>query len=247
MNPPRHVAIIMDGNGRWAEQRLLPRIAGHKQGTESVRAIVKSCSQKGIKILTLFAFSSENWSRPKTEVDFLLSLFLRSLKNEMHALHKNNVRLTIIGNRAPFSLELQTAMQEAEALTQANTGLHVNMALNYGGRWDIIQAAQKLSERILKGEMLPEDITEDNFQEELSLFESGDPDLLIRTSGEQRISNFLLWNFAYTELYFTNTLWPDFREAEFEKALHAYANRQRRFGHTTRQLRARLLGECANA
>lgn len=247
MNPPNHVAIIMDGNGRWAEQRLLPRIAGHKQGTESVRAIVKSCSKKGIKILTLFAFSSENWNRPKTEVDFLLSLFLRSLRNEIQDLHKNHVRLSIIGDRRPFSAEMKSAMEDAEVLTQNNTGLHVNIALNYGGRWDIVHAAQKISERVLKGEIQPEEITEDIFQEELSLFETGDPDLLIRTSGEQRISNFLLWNFAYTELYFTNTLWPDFREAEFEKALNAYALRQRRFGHTSRQLRSRVLSECANA
>jgi undecaprenyl diphosphate synthase len=235
MNIPRHVAIIMDGNGRWAMKRFLPRVAGHKQGAESVRAIVQAAAKKGVKILTLFAFSSENWNRPKPEVDFLLSLFLRSLKNETEELNKNNVRLKIIGDRTAFSLELQNAMKESETLTIQNTGLIVNLALNYGGRWDIVQAAKILSERVLKGELTPDNITENVFQEMLSLSSSGDPDLFIRTSGEERISNFLLWNLAYTELYFTDTLWPDFREKEFEKALISYANRQRRFGYVETQ------------
>jgi undecaprenyl diphosphate synthase len=241
MNLPQHVAIIMDGNGRWAKKRFLPRIAGHQQGAESVRAIVKSCSQKGIRFLTLFAFSSENWSRPKTEVDFLLSLFLRSLKEEMQELHRNNVRLCIIGDRSPFSQELQTAMCDAETLTADNTGLQVNLALNYGGRWDIVQAARSLAERVLQGNLKPEEISETLMQEALSLAGAPDPDLLIRTSGEQRISNFLLWYFAYTELYFIDTPWPDFREAEFEKALEVFASRQRRFGYTTEQLEGKGL------
>lgn len=229
-NIPKHVAIIMDGNGRWAIKRYLPRVAGHKQGADSVRAVVQAAAKKGVEILTLFAFSSENWSRPKTEVDFLLSLFLRSLKNEMEELNKNNVCLKIIGDRSAFSLELQTAMQESETRTEQNTGLVVNLALNYGGRWDILQATKTLCNRVSKGELAPEDITENVLHEAMSLSAYPDPDLFIRTSGEERISNFLLWNLAYTELYFTDTLWPDFREAEFEKALNAYASRQRRFG-----------------
>ncbi len=230
-NIPKHIAIIMDGNGRWAAQRHLPRVAGHQQGTESVRAMLRACSQKGIEILTLFAFSSENWSRPRTEIDFLLSLFLRSLKNEMQSLNQNNIRLKVIGDRTPFSEELQQTMLDAEKLTEGNTGLLMNIALNYGGRWDIVEAARKLCERAVKGELNPSDITEESFQMGLSLFPHNDPDLLIRTSGEQRISNFLLWDLAYTELYFTETLWPDFREKHLEGALEAYASRQRRFGN----------------
>lgn len=233
MKIPKHLAIIMDGNGRWAEKRLLPRIAGHKQGTESVRAIVRACSEKGIGILTLFAFSSENWNRPKSEVDFLLSLILRSLRGELVTLNKNNVRLRIIGDQTPFNSDLRIAMQDAETLTQSNTGLLLNIALNYGGRWDIVQATRHLSERVSKGELTPDDITEDLFQEALSLAPYNNPDLLIRTSGEQRISNFLLWDSAYTELYFTEALWPDFKEAELDRALEAYASRKRRFGYAT--------------
>jgi undecaprenyl diphosphate synthase len=236
MSLPKHIAIIMDGNGRWAKKRHLPRIAGHQQGAESVRAIVSACAKKGIHALTLFAFSSENWSRPKSEVDFLLSLFLRSLRDEMQNLHKNNVRFIIIGDRSPFGSELQKAMQEAETLTCNNTGLKVYMALNYGGRWDIVQAAKKLAEKVSKGELKIEEISEQLLHNELSLNHCTDPDLLIRTSGEQRISNFLLWNLAYTELYFTETYWPDFREVELEKALEVYASRQRRFGFTNEQL-----------
>lgn len=236
MKYPNHVAIIMDGNGRWAKRRLLPRVAGHQQGAESVRAIIKACSKKGISVLTLFAFSSENWNRPKAEVEFLLSLFLRSLKNETASLHKNNVRLMVIGDRTPFSKDLQLAMEEAETITKQNTGLLLNVAVNYGGRWDIVNAATKLCERVQKGELNPSDINESLFQESLSLSHCGDPDLLIRSSGEQRISNFLLWNFAYTELYFTDTLWPDFREEEFDRALAAFGSRKRRFGFADEQI-----------
>lgn len=243
MQNPKHIAIIMDGNGRWAERRKLPRVAGHQQGVESLRAIVNACCKKNIEQLTLFAFSSENWLRPESEVNFLLSLALKLFqKKEMQALSKNNVQVRIIGDRAPFSLELKTAMQEAEQQTAQNTGLKVNIALNYGGQWDIVQAARKLCEKVAAKEMIPSEVTEKTFQSMLSLsngfsnvsgFSSvpaSSPDLLIRTSGEQRISNFLLWDIAYSELYFTETLWPDFREAELEAAIEAYHNRQRRFG-----------------
>lgn len=244
---PNHVAIIMDGNGRWAKRRLLPRVAGHQQGVESVRTIIKACSKKGIAVLTLFAFSSENWNRPKTEVDFLLSLFLRSLKNETSSLFDNNVRLKIIGDRSVFSSELQLAIKEAEIMTQNKSGLLLNIALNYGGRWDIIQAAQKISERVKMGELNPEEINENHFSESMALAHCGDPDLLIRTSGEQRISNFLLWNFAYTELYFTDTFWPDFRDEDFEVALTAFANRKRRFGFADEQITQVMIRDrCTN-
>lgn len=248
MKQPKHVAIIMDGNGRWATKRHLPRIAGHKQGAESVRTIVTECSKRKIPYLTLYTFSSENWNRPKAEVDFLMSLFLRSLKNEMQDLHKNNIRLKIIGNKTDFNSELQKAMFEAENLTSHNTGLQVNLALSYGGRWDIVQSARILSEQVQKGELNPEDITEQLFQKTISLGECPPPDLLIRTSGEYRISNFLLWQIAYAELYFTETHWPDFREAEFEKALSAFATRHRRFGVTPEQANEEgMIEHCVNA
>lgn len=231
MKLPKHIAIIMDGNGRWAKQRLLPRVAGHQQGAESVRTIVTLCSKKGIKFLTLFAFSSENWQRPKTEIDFLLSLFLRTLKTETESLHKNNIRLQIIGNKLAFSEELQEAMRDAESLTQNNTGLQVNLALNYGGRWDIVEATRRISEKVQQGTLDPKEINQALLQQEISLADCPEPDLLIRTSGEYRISNFLLWQCAYTELYFTQTHWPDFREEEFEKALQDFTTRCRRFGN----------------
>lgn len=231
MNIPKHVAIIMDGNGRWAKQRFLPRVAGHKQGAESVRSIVSECSKKGISFLTLFAFSSENWKRPKDEVDFLLNLFLRSLHNESETLHKNNIRLTILGDKTAFAPELQEAMRASEALMAKNTGLQVNLAVNYGGRWDIVQAARLMASKLLKGQIKLEEFDERLFQAHTSLAKCPPPDLLIRTSGEHRLSNFLLWDLAYTELYFTETHWPDFREAEFEKALQDFAARQRRFGY----------------
>lgn len=236
MNFPRHVAIIMDGNGRWAKQRFLPRIAGHQQAIESIHAMVSHCVKLKIPILTLFAFSSENWRRPQTEVSFLLTLFLKTLKEEIKALHSNNIRLTVIGDRHSLNAELQLAIGEAEKLTEANTGLQLNIALNYGGRWDIVQAARLLAERAIKGELLPEAISETHLQGHLSLSKGCDPDLLIRTGGEYRISNFLLWQFAYTELYFTETLWPDFREPEFDIALKDFSKRQRRFGYTSEQV-----------
>lgn len=247
MKYPQHVAIIMDGNGRWATQRHLPRVAGHQQGAESVRAIVSECSKKNISFLTLYAFSSENWNRPKVEIDFLMSLFLRSLKNETQNLHKNNIRLKIIGNKTDFNTDLQKAMQDAETLTEKNTGLQVNLALSYGGRWDIVQTTQKIARRVQTGDLKPEDITEQLFHASISLNDCPPPDLLIRTSGEYRISNFLLWQIAYAELYFTETHWPDFREAEFEKALNAFSARDRRFGATPEQMEEAFKEQCTSA
>jgi len=230
MKSPRHVAIIMDGNGRWAKRRLLPRVAGHQQGLESVRATITACLKKNIPYLTLFTFSSENWRRSKTEIDFLFGIFLRSLRSEMHKLHEHGIQLKIVGNLQGFSVDLMAAIQEAEALTQENTKLRLNIAFNYGGRWDILEAVRSVGQQIAAGELLVNEITETLFQDRLSLSGCPDPDFLIRTSGEYRISNFLLWQFAYTELYFTETYWPDFREAAFEEALLAYSKRQRRFG-----------------
>jgi undecaprenyl diphosphate synthase len=248
MNLPRHVAVIMDGNGRWAKQRLLPRVAGHKQGTEAVRDIVALCVKKQIPILTLWAFSSENWRRPQNEVSFLFELILKSLKQELQTLHENKVCLKVIGDRSRFSRELQEAILEAENKTAHNTGLRLNIALNYGGRWDIVQAVQRLSKGVLAGKLKPEEITEQTIAEFLCLSDCEDPDLLIRTSGEFRLSNFLLWQFAYTELYFTETLWPDFREAQFEEALAAFAKRERRFGYTGEQILTKnTTVECVNA
>lgn len=229
---PKHIAIIMDGNGRWAERRKLPRVAGHQQGVESLRAIVRASLDRKIEQLTLFAFSSENWLRPQNEVNFLLSLALKLFqKKELQTLCKNNVQIQIIGDRSPFSLELKQAMLEAEQETKHNTGLKVNIALNYGGQWDIVQAARKLCENVAAGKLNPSEVTEKTFQSLLSLSTGSPPDLLIRSSGEQRISNFLLWDIAYSELYFTDTLWPDFREAEFDAAIEAFSQRQRRFGN----------------
>ncbi len=230
MKLPKHVAIIMDGNGRWAKRRLLPRVAGHQQGLESVRAIINACLKKNIGCLTLFTFSSENWNRSQTEIDFLFGIFLRSLKNEMHKLQEHGVRLKVIGSKQGFSDELNAAIKTAENLTAENTQLQLNIAFNYGGRWDIVEATRSISHQIAAGMLLPEEVNASLFQRHLSLSDCPEPDLLIRTSGEYRISNFLLWQFAYTELYFTDTYFPDFREEQFEEALLAYSKRQRRFG-----------------
>ena len=236
MKLPQHIAIIMDGNGRWAKKRLLPRIAGHQQGMESVRAMVSHCSKMKIPYLTLFAFSSENWRRPESEISFLLGLFLKSLKGELKALAENNVRLRIIGDKTRFSKELQNAIEKAEVLTENNKGLMLNIAFNYGGKWDIVQAAQKLCDKVVRQELNISEINEEVFEDHLCLSDCPMPDLLIRTSGEYRISNFLLWQFAYAELYFTDTLWPDFREAQLDEALKTYNSRQRRFGYIEEQL-----------
>ncbi len=233
---PRHVAIIMDGNGRWAKRRMMPRIAGHRAGVESVRRIVQSCTRHGIQVLTLFAFSSENWRRPQTEVGLLMELFLGALQRETRKLAENNVRLRIIGDRSRFPEKLQQAIERAEQATAGSDGLVLAVAANYGGRWDITQAARKVAEEVARGELDPAEISEERIRRHTVLADLPEPDLFIRTGGEQRISNFLLWQLAYTELYFTDTLWPDFKEEAFEEALRSFAGRQRRFGRTGDQV-----------
>ncbi|MDX1252246.1 MAG: isoprenyl transferase [Gammaproteobacteria bacterium] len=233
---PRHVAIIMDGNGRWAKKRFLPRIAGHKAGVEAVRDVVRACAKRGVEALTLFAFSTENWRRPKSEVGLLMDLFMIALERESLRLHEGNVRLKVIGERGAFSQKLQDRIAEAEALTVANTGLTVVVAANYGGRWDITQATQAVARKVAAGELQPAQITEDLLAQHMSLHGLPEPDLFIRTGGEERISNFLLWQLAYTEFYFTETLWPDFGEQAFKDALDSFARRQRRFGRTGDQV-----------
>lgn len=235
-NKPRHIAIIMDGNGRWAIQRHLPRIAGHRRGADAVRNVVEACIRHQIPYLTLFAFSSENWRRPYTEVKLLMSLFRQMLEREAKRLDANKIRLRVIGDRAAFDAELQALIAAAEKLTYRNETLTLSIAANYGGRWDILQAVRKLAREAANGILQPEEITEKLLGRGLSLHELPEPDLFIRTGGEQRISNFLLWQLAYTELYFTDTLWPDFDTAAFEQALSAYAKRQRRFGRIESQL-----------
>lgn len=231
---PRHIAVIMDGNGRWAKKRFLPRVAGHKVGVETVRNMVKQCVNLGVDYLTLFAFSSENWRRPEEEVTFLMGLFMEALKKEVAKLHKNNVRLIIIGNRAQFGAALCAEIEAAEHLTQNNTGLTLTIAANYGGRWDILQAMQKAFAQ--NPQLDPGSISEEWLTPHLSMAYAPEPDLFIRTGGEQRVSNFLLWQLAYTELYFTDILWPDFDAAELQKAFLWYAQRERRFGRTSAQL-----------
>ena len=233
---PRHVAVIMDGNGRWANARHLPRIAGHKAGVEAVRATVRECGERGIGALTLFAFSSENWRRPAEEVGMLMSLFMTALEQQVKRLHENNIRLRVIGDREPLGRELCTRIAESEALTAANTGLQLVVAANYGGRWDLAQAAQSVARDVAAGRISPADVDAELVDSRLSLAGLPDPDLFIRTGGEQRVSNFLLWQLAYTELYFTDTLWPDFDGAALEAALDWYRCRQRRFGRTSEQV-----------
>ena len=227
---PQHVAIIMDGNGRWAERQGLPRIEGHKAGVHSIKRIVAVCLKKKIACLSLFAFSSENWSRPVEEVDFLMSLFLESLKRECAELSHNGVRLRFTGDRAQLSSSLQQQMQEAEEFTQKNNQLILNVVVNYGGKWDIVTAAKKMTEAVLNGDLRLEEFNESSFSHYLDTDGLPDPDLFIRTSGELRISNFFLWQLAYTELYFTEVHWPDFDEQQFELALANFSKRKRRFG-----------------
>jgi undecaprenyl diphosphate synthase len=234
--PPGHIAVIMDGNGRWARQRHLPRIAGHRAGVEAVRGLVKACVRKGVKVLTLFAFSSENWRRPETEVSLLMDLLLNSLRREARRLHKNDIRLKFIGDRSAFHGLLAASMAEAEALTADNGGLTLVVAVNYGGRWDVVQAMQRVVQLVAEGRLEPSAVDAAALESQLSLRGVPEPDLFIRTGGEQRISNFLLWHLAYTELYFTDTLWPDFDDQAFEQALASFARRQRRFGYTGEQI-----------
>ena len=236
--PPRHVAVIMDGNGRWARRRAMPRHAGHRAGVKSVRATVEHAARLGIEHLTLCAFSSENWSRPADEVSKLMSLFIEALQREVAELHRNNVRLEFIGNREQLGSNLIEKISAAEAETAANTGLHLVVAVAYGGRWDIAEAARHVGRRVASGELDPADIDEQALSEGLQLQGMPDPDLLIRTGGEQRISNFLLWNLAYAELWFSDVLWPDFREQNLDEAVAYFASRQRRYGHTGEQLEA---------
>lgn len=233
---PKHIAIIMDGNGRWAKKRGLPRAAGHQAGFRTTRDIVEACARRDIKALTLFAFSSENWSRPEQEVGLLMDLFLRGLKSEVSKLHDNNVCINFIGERSAFSEKLQNEMSSAESRTLDNTGLHLSVAVNYGGRWDIVNAARKLATQVQQGTMQPEDINIDTFSSAVTLSSVTEPDLFIRTGGEKRISNYLLWHLAYTELYFTDVLYPDFNDAELENAMDFFAGRQRRFGKTGDQV-----------
>jgi len=233
---PRHVAIIMDGNGRWAKRRLLPRTAGHQAGVSAVRKTVEQCAKLGIEVLTLFAFSSENWRRPEEEVNVLMRLFDRALAQEAQRLHNNGIRLQVIGDRSAFSSNLQHRIADAEKLTKDNKGMTLLIAANYGGRWDITQAARHLAAQVEQGRMSAAEITEEKLASHLSFAGLPEPDLFIRTGGELRISNFLLWQLAYTELYFTEVLWPDFDGQELDRALAEYARRERRFGHTSEQL-----------
>ncbi|MFD1007315.1 polyprenyl diphosphate synthase [Oceanisphaera ostreae] len=240
---PRHVAIIMDGNGRWAKLRGKLRVSGHKAGVKSVRAAVSFAHQLKLEALTLFAFSSENWRRPEDEVSALMSLFIAVLGSEVKKLHRNNIRLQVIGARSGFSAHLQRKIADAEALTANNTGLTLNIAANYGGRWDITQACRRAAEQVANGELNAGDIDEDYLNGLMNMADLAPMDLLIRTGGEQRISNFLLWQLAYAELHFTQVLWPDFDETAFSNAIAAFVSRERRFGCTGEQIRALLKAE----
>jgi len=233
---PRHVAVIMDGNGRWASRRAMPRHVGHKAGVKSVRAVVEGCARRGVEALTLFAFSSENWGRPAEEVTRLMELFVEAMDREVDALHRNGIRVRFIGDLTTLKPQLLERIAACESLTAGNPNLTLFIALSYGGRWDIAQAARRLAERVAAGTLEPAAVDETALGGELALAGAPDPDLFIRTGGEQRLSNFLLWNLAYTELYFCDTLWPDFDEAELERALRYFASRQRRFGLTGDQV-----------
>ncbi len=233
---PQHIAVIMDGNGRWAKSRMKPRHAGHRAGVKSVRQTVELAAQRGVSYLTLFAFSSENWRRPEDEVTRLMGLFLEALQREVDSLHRNDVRLKFIGARDQLHKDLVKKICAAEDVTKNNAGLNLQVAVAYGGRWDIVNAAKTLATRAVNGEISVADMHDDNFAAELALGDAPDPDLLIRTGGEQRISNFLLWNLAYAELWFTECLWPDFDAQEFDEALAFYASRQRRYGYTGDQV-----------
>ena len=237
---PRHIAIIMDGNGRWAKQRFMPRVAGHQRGVEALREVVKACRDLGVEYLTVFAFSSENWRRPAEEVSFLMSLFLIMLEREVAKLHQNNIRLKIIGDRSRFDDKLRQTMREAEQLTASNTALTLTVAANYGGRWDVMQAVKAM---LKEHPRLAQSFSEEDLQPYLSMCDAPEPDLFIRTGGEQRISNFMLWQLAYTELYFTDTLWPAFDRNELDKAIASYQQRERRFGRTSEQLQGQTEGE----
>ncbi len=235
---PRHVAIIMDGNGRWATARRLPRVAGHAKGVEAVRATVDACARRGVEFLTLFAFSSENWRRPADEVSVLMRLFISALEREVTQLQANGIRLRVIGELSAFEPRLRELIEQAEARTAANRRMTLTVAANYGGRWDILQAMSAALRAQPELASHPERIAEDTIAPHLSMAYAPEPDLFIRTGGEQRISNFLLWQLAYTELYFTDAFWPDFDAAALERAFASFAGRERRFGRTSAQTAA---------
>ncbi|MCG1047130.1 MULTISPECIES: isoprenyl transferase [Mycetohabitans] len=232
---PRHIAIIMDGNGRWAQRRRLPRVAGHTKGLDAVRTIVEACAARGVEFLTLFAFSSENWRRPVDEVSFLMRLFISALEREIARLHTNGIRLHVVGDLSMFEPRIQELVRRAQAKTAANTGLTLTIAANYGGRWDILQATRKIAQQCVDAGAM-QNVDEASFTQHLAMAYAPEPDLFIRTGGEQRVSNFLLWQLAYTELYFTDVFWPDFNDAELSKAIASYRERERRFGRTSAQL-----------
>ncbi|MDH5392118.1 MAG: isoprenyl transferase [Gammaproteobacteria bacterium] len=237
---PAHVAIVMDGNGRWAKKRLMPRAAGHKAGVGALKYIIESASEAGVKCLTVFAFSSENWNRPEREVSILMDLFVSSIKKYLPELKQAGVSLRFIGDRSVFSEKLSASLLDAESATKDNTFLNLNIAMNYGGRWDIVEAAKNMLLDVESGSVSPANIEETLFSDYLSLADLPAVDLFIRTGGEHRISNFLLWQCAYSELYFTDVLWPDFNGDEFLKALQWFSSRQRRFGRTGEQLEEEL-------
>lgn len=232
---PRHVAVIMDGNGRWALRRGLPRSAGHRAGVKRARAIVEACGRRGVTTLTLFAFSSENWRRPESEVGLLMKLFVEALQREVKTLDENGVRLRFVGDRGALTPALQQQMHQAEALTAHNEGLNLVIAVAYGGRWDLTNAVRKLAARVAAGELLPDAVDEATVAAELALGGLPEVDLLVRTGGERRVSNFLIWHLAYAELFFSDQLWPDFSDDDLDEALAFFALRQRRFGLTPEQ------------
>ena len=235
---PRHVAIIMDGNGRWATNHGRPRFAGHRAGVKAARTVVEVCAEAGVEVLTLFAFSSENWSRPAKEVNALMRLFVEVLQREVDALHENGIRLKFIGDRQQLPTILQKRMQDAEAKTAANTGMSLILAVAFGGRWDITQALQRIAEKVKSGDLDVSEVDESVIARHMSLSGCDEPDLLIRTGGERRVSNFLLWDFAYTEIFFTDTLWPDFMAEKLEEAFEFFGQRERRFGRVDGQMEA---------
>lgn len=236
LNNPRHIAIIMDGNGRWAQKRFMPRAVGHQAGVKAVRKIVEYCATHNVEVLTLFAFSSENWRRPEAEVSLLMALFMATLQREINKLDRNSIRLRFIGDRSAFSEKLQQKMAEGEAQTKNNKALTLVIAANYGGHWDMCQAFLQVQKKMATGELKTEDINDQLINQYLSTAGLPDPDLFIRTGGEQRVSNFMLWQLAYAELYFTATLWPDFDQNSLEDAIKSFRSRQRRFGHTGEQV-----------
>ncbi|BBB66803.1 isoprenyl transferase [Undibacterium sp. YM2] len=233
---PKHIAIIMDGNGRWATKRFLPRVAGHVKGVEAVRGIVEACARRGVSYLTFFAFSSENWRRPAEEVSLLMRLFVTALEKEVAKMHANNIRLKVVGDLTRFDPQLQNMISAAEQKTASNQGLTVTVCANYGGRWDIMQAMNRLQKERAAAGLADQEITEDQLSAYLSMAYAPEPDLFIRTGGETRISNFLLWQLAYSELYFTDTFWPDFDAAALDLSISSYQNRERRFGRTSAQV-----------